>query len=425
MKIKKSSNIAILFAFSTLLFAILPSISYGDDHIPADRILRLKKVEGAVWFKEVNGKEYEEAYENIPVFEGMRLITDFDSRACLESSWDNLICLDEETESIVTRISDNSVTVRLVQGTLLVSHRGGMSSFETVVKMGVYGSVALVGRGKLKVEKIKGSIPKVKVKKGKAILKTGGKKLLITEGEEAVVRLGSVALNRVYEADPFDSYADEVEREQGEHDEENIYEEEDSHDIPPKRVYRELSLYGEWIEVPSYGRVWRPRIYVEAWAPFTYGRWVFISPAGWVWVSFEPWGWVTYHYGYWAKVRGTGWVWVPGRDFRKWYPARVRFRITRRKVIWVPARPGEKVVVIRKRNPIKRFSIIINKRVVRARPVIVREKRVYVVRDFKPFEKWKRHNRRHIYYNRRDGDNDRGYKRKNLRRLRPTEHPNH
>jgi len=74
-----------------------------------------------------------------------------------------------------------------------------------------------------------------------------------------------------------------------------------------------LSGYGQWIHVPSLGRVWRPYV-VAGWRPFTYGRWV-ATEIGWVWVSYEPWGYFPHHYGAWAYT-DVGWVWAPDRVYR-------------------------------------------------------------------------------------------------------------
>ena len=49
----------------------------------------------------------------------------------------------------------------------------------------------------------------------------------------------------------------------------------------------------------------------EVWAPYRYGRWVWVEPWGWTWVESEPWGYAPFHYGRWVNV-GRRWGWVPG-----------------------------------------------------------------------------------------------------------------
>jgi hypothetical protein len=125
----------------------------------------------------------------------------------------------------------------------------------------------------------------------------------------------------------------------------------------PAVVVNELREYGEWVNVPTYGFVWRPRVTV-GWSPYVYGRWAWISPYGWTWVSNEPWGWYPYRCGYWLTDPVFGWIWSPynafvsvnfvfGSNRYRHYnvffrPATVRFVPEGRDVRWVPLRPGER-----------------------------------------------------------------------------------
>lgn len=97
-----------------------------------------------------------------------------------------------------------------------------------------------------------------------------------------------------------------------------------------------LSPYGYWVDDPIYGRVWRPRDTPADWRPYTYGRWVYTSEYGWVWVSEEPWGWVVYHYGNWVWTKQYGWVWVAG-DL--WGPSWVEWCYGGGYVGWTPMPP--------------------------------------------------------------------------------------
>jgi uncharacterized membrane protein YgcG len=101
-----------------------------------------------------------------------------------------------------------------------------------------------------------------------------------------------------------------------------------------------LSPHGEWVEVGSYGRVWRPRV-AAGWRPYYYGRWEWTNE-GWLWVSDEPWGWAAYHYGRWTYDDYYGWVWIPGYQ---WAPAWVAWRYSGDVVGWAPLGPGVSVYV--------------------------------------------------------------------------------
>lgn len=78
-----------------------------------------------------------------------------------------------------------------------------------------------------------------------------------------------------------------------------------------------LDPYGSWVDDPTYGTVWVPspgavgpdfQPYVSA------GHWAYDDD--YVWVSDYPWGWAPFHYGRWVFVEGRGWSWIPGREYR-------------------------------------------------------------------------------------------------------------
>jgi hypothetical protein len=114
---------------------------------------------------------------------------------------------------------------------------------------------------------------------------------------------------------------------------------------PDMTGYEDLGSYGDWSYVAGYGYVWRPVGLVPGWAPYRFGRWMWVAPWGWTWVADEPWGFAPYHYGRWA-LAGNAWVWVPGsRIVRPVYaPALVAWvggAASNRSVGWFPLAPGE------------------------------------------------------------------------------------
>ena len=99
--------------------------------------------------------------------------------------------------------------------------------------------------------------------------------------------------------------------------------------------YNQLSPYGQWIDYPEYGRVWRCN--ESGFRPYyNNGYWVY-SDYGWTWVSDYPWGWAPFHYGRWAFLSGYGWVWVPGYE---WAPAWVSWCGADDYYGWAPLGPG-------------------------------------------------------------------------------------
>jgi hypothetical protein len=96
--------------------------------------------------------------------------------------------------------------------------------------------------------------------------------------------------------------------------------------------YDDLASYGHWIQRPSYGWVWTPRVAARSWRPYEDGHWVW-TDLGWTWASNEPFGWATYHYGRWYDDPDYGWEWVPGNQ---WAPAWVDWQAGNDYVGWAP-----------------------------------------------------------------------------------------
>jgi hypothetical protein len=82
-------------------------------------------------------------------------------------------------------------------------------------------------------------------------------------------------------------------------------------------VFRDaLAPYGDWEDDATYGVVWYPRASVvgEDFVPYvSAGRWTYTNE--YVWVSDYPWGWAPFHYGRWVYVPARGWAWIPGRRY--------------------------------------------------------------------------------------------------------------
>ena len=68
--------------------------------------------------------------------------------------------------------------------------------------------------------------------------------------------------------------------------------------------YESLDGHGRWVESDDYGRVWMPYGVARDWAPYRYGRWMWVDPWGWTWIDDQPWGFAPFHYGRWARYRG-------------------------------------------------------------------------------------------------------------------------
>jgi len=113
--------------------------------------------------------------------------------------------------------------------------------------------------------------------------------------------------------------------------------------ISVQTFYDELLPYGEWINTPDYGYVWRPYLDdPEDFRPYSSrGNWV-NTDLGWTWVSDYRWGWATFHYGRWYFDDYLGWMWVPGNE---WAPAWVTWGSYNDYWAWAPMGPNIQVNV--------------------------------------------------------------------------------
>jgi len=92
--------------------------------------------------------------------------------------------------------------------------------------------------------------------------------------------------------------------------------------VSTQTFYDQLSPYGQWVNMPTYGYVWIPSAGV-GFVPYSnYGHWVY-TEYGWTWVSDYAWGWAPFHYGRWGYDYNYGWYWIPGTE---WGPAWVCWR---------------------------------------------------------------------------------------------------
>ncbi|RYE13025.1 MAG: hypothetical protein EOP51_30480, partial [Sphingobacteriales bacterium] len=108
-------------------------------------------------------------------------------------------------------------------------------------------------------------------------------------------------------------------------------------DVSLQSFYDELSPYGQWIQDPQYGYVWRPDVDQEEFRPYyTNGRWA-MTEYGNTWVSNYEWGWAPFHYGRWVYNRYNNWVWLPDTI---WGPAWVSWRSGGGYYGWAPMGPS-------------------------------------------------------------------------------------
>ncbi|MBP2682488.1 MAG: hypothetical protein H6Q79_527 [Deltaproteobacteria bacterium] len=337
----------IIAMFSVLVLAgIPPALAQeeegGEGGIPVHAVARVKVLDGSVWVRPSDGGEWEEFPSNSPLPPGSRVSVPEGSEAELQFHGGQFVLLTSGTDLEVRDLREETSAFRLRAGEIRFDlPPDDFAPVSVRVPGGALAQFLEPGRHWLTVTENDETL--LVVRRGTAVVTVDGDEHHLGAGQEAVIGQ-DVTIGR------YQGGAEEYAEAPPPY-------EEDAPAVAPPVVVNELRQYGEWIDVPTYGYVWRPRVAV-GWSPYVYGRWVWIFPYGWTWVSNEPWGWYPYRCGYWITDPVFGWIWSPYNAFVSvnfvfgshhyrhhnvyFRPATVRFIPEGRNVRWVPLRPGER-----------------------------------------------------------------------------------
>lgn len=273
---------------------------------PPAQVGRLNFLQGTVSFAPAEANtDWAVAPLNRPITTGDRLWADRDGRAEFRIG-PNAMRIATMTSLDVLRLDDDVTHLRLAQGTLLVRLRrlDSGDSFEISTPNG---AVLLTRPGLYRVTVDGSGMPTtVLVREGQADVLTGNAPLSVNTNQLVTLSAADPAFGAAPGADEFERWA---------------Y----ARDNPPQPVaatryvhpdmtgHEDLDQHGTWQAEPQYGNVWIPAAasLPVGWAPYRYGRWVWVSPWGWTWVDNAPWGFAPYHYGRWVWL-GHRWAWAPG-----------------------------------------------------------------------------------------------------------------
>ena len=305
-------------------------------------VARVKVLDGSVWVRPSGGGDWEEYLSNSPIPPRSRVSVPEGSEAELQFHGGQFVLLTAGTDLEVRDLQEGKSAFRLRAGEIRFDlPPDDFAPVSVRVPGGAVAQFPVPGRHWLTVTDTDET--RLVVRRGSAVVTVDGDEHRLRSGDEAVIGR-DVAVGRYPGA--ADEYVEPPPPSVGE-----------APGPAPPVVVTELREYGEWVNVPAYGTVWRPRVSV-GWSPYVYGRWAWISPYGWTWVSYEPWGWYPYRCGYWVSDPVFGWFWSPYNAFVSvnfvfgssryhhynvyFRPATVRFVPEGRNVRWVPLRPGER-----------------------------------------------------------------------------------
>ena len=343
----KRAALSIAATIAAFILAGVPPIHAQDEAgaeggFSAYAVARVKVLDGSVWVRPSDGGDWQEFSSNSPVPPRSRVSVPDGSEAELQFHGGQFILLTSGTDLEVRDLHEGTSAFRLRAGEIRFDlPADDFAPVSVRVPGGAVARFPVPGRQWLTVTD--SDETRLVVRRGQAVVTVEGDEHRLRAGDEAVIGR-DVTVSR------YRGGADESAEPPPPPEGEALG------DAPPA-VVSELREYGEWVDVPAYGYVWRPRVAV-GWSPYVYGHWVWISPYGWTWVSYEPWGWYPYRCGYWLTDPVFGWIWSPYNAFVSvnfvfgsnryrhhnviFRPATVRFVPEGGNVRWVPLRPGER-----------------------------------------------------------------------------------
>lgn len=294
------------FALTILLTAVLTSLTWADEDDPPARVARMNYVQGSVSFQPGGEGDWVEAVPNRPLTTNDNLWTDKDSRAELHVG-STAIRLGSETSLTFLELDDNTVQLRLAQGTALLRVRH--LDDEDNIEIDTPNLAFRVQRnGEYRVDVYPdGRSTVIEVFQGRGEAIGAGNNYTVVAGQQATFSGDEnldYDINPLPEPDGFDEWA--LSRDRREDDDRSA-----NYVSREMTGYEDLDDYGRWSYAGNYGPVWVPTAVPVGWAPYRYGHWVWIAPWGWTWVDDQPWGFAPFHYGRWCVI-GGGWAWVPG-----------------------------------------------------------------------------------------------------------------
>jgi len=270
---------------------------------PPARVGRLALVENGVDFRGDRSSPVEPASINWPITSGAQLDTERRGRA---EVWvgSTAFRLAGNSSLEFAEVSDRQVVASLERGTLAVSVLEPDQAGDIVLET-PDGRIRLRAAGRYRVD-VSDTTSELTVQAGRAVVDGRAGRSVVDAGQrlDLADESGVPQFDRLA-GDGFDRWVADRENQTAPRST-NRY-------VSPQMTgYQDLSRYGDWRTEPSYGAIWYPRAVAADWAPYRYGRWVWVAPWGWTWIDQAPWGFAPFHYGRWLLLHGR-WAWVPGR----------------------------------------------------------------------------------------------------------------
>jgi len=309
----------VLAAATLLSLAAAPGHAQPD---PPAEAGRLSSISGTVSIQPAGVDDWGQAYPNLPLGPGDRVVTNVDGRAEIQVGRtyvrigpnSDVSLVDSTPEGLYFGVAQGSIHVR----------SNGLWQGQALYVNTPSGSSSLTAAGELRVDVWPDQQAAVFTSFGSnvAITGAGGFAQWLGAGQ-ALELVGSNPVTPQWlqpaDWDDLDNWSHQRDQQ--------IFAPQSYRYVSPEipGAY-ELDANGDWMPGTPYGPIWFPRNVPGGWAPYHYGHWVNHAPWGWVWIEDESWGYAPFHYGRWVAYNGR-WGWVPGPPAAHpvWSPALVVF----------------------------------------------------------------------------------------------------
>jgi hypothetical protein len=295
-----------------------PQQPAADDVDPPASAARISYLAGAVSLQPASVDEWSAAIINRPLTSGDQLWSDRGSRAEIELG-SATVSVAQNSSVTLLNLSDEAQQLQLSAGTINIALRDPdpALSFEIDAPNA---AVSLLRPGSYRIDVDDAGDTTVSVRAGQVqVITSAGQSINLRAGQGAQFGPdGSVDVSALAAPDEFDRWCARRAKHW-------VQDQETSPYVASDVVgAQDLEDYGEWRREPDYGYVWYPTAMAVDWAPYSHGRWLWVTPWGWTWVDSAPWGYAPFHYGRWAYLNQRwGWVPAPPRGRAIYAPALV------------------------------------------------------------------------------------------------------
>jgi uncharacterized protein YaiE (UPF0345 family) len=280
------------------------------------RAVRLSNVQGAVQVLTGANVTFSQAQLNMPIVQGMKLVTAEDGRAEVQFEDGSVARVTPNSSITFAQVSSNpdgsTVTVIDADSGLTYYELNGRAGQYTV-RFGQDNVVPIdssifrldLDSNPVGLAVMHGSVHISNDESLSADVHTNQSALFDEQNPNEYQLLQSVAANSW---DQWNSDRDEALAEL----DENATGARASTGNPDNPAWSDLDAYGDWYNVPGYGEGWAPSGVGQDWDPYGIGSWGYYGGIGYTWISGYPWGWWPYHCGAWSWFGSFGWMWFPG-----------------------------------------------------------------------------------------------------------------